>query len=115
MWPNPFLNNQPYFTSSVKMKNEQSKIYIKVYPGASKNAVTGCKAGVWQIKVAAQPEKGKANEELVDFLADILDTSKSSLSIEKGLTSRNKVVAVDGVSPERLVVFLQCAAELPHD
>ena len=49
---------------------------------------------------AAPPLKGRANQALIAYLSDILKVSKSRLSIEKGLTSRRKVVSVQGMSEE---------------
>ena len=73
-------------------------ISIRVHPNATRNEVAGFSDGVWQVKVSAPPVKGKANRELVTFLAKVLDVSKSSLSIAKGHTSRNKVIAVEGLT-----------------
>ncbi len=49
------------------------------------------------VKIAAAPEKGKANKELIDFLSERLDVRKSSIQIVKGETSRNKVVSIEGL------------------
>ncbi len=59
--------------------------------------------GVLRIKVSAPPSKGKANRELIDFLSRLLGVSKVSLNIIKGHTSRNKVVAIDGLSREEVM------------
>jgi uncharacterized protein (TIGR00251 family) len=58
--------------------------------------------GVLYLRIAAPPVKGKANAALLAFLSDILGASKSRLSIEKGTTSRMKVVAIDGISQEEV-------------
>jgi len=49
-----------------------------------------------EASVTAPPVDNRANEQLVEFLADALGVSKSSLSIIKGGHSRNKVVEVSG-------------------
>lgn len=59
--------------------------------------------GVLQIKVAAPPVKGKANKELITFLSGVLGVSKSSLNLVKGQASRNKVVAVAGLSHDDII------------
>jgi uncharacterized protein (TIGR00251 family) len=48
-------------------------ITIKVIPRAPKKAIISYENG---IRLQAVPEKGKANEELIDFLTDVFDISK---------------------------------------
>jgi len=59
------------------------------------------------VKIAAPPVKGKANQELVRFLSDILGVAKSNITIEKGLTSRRKVVGIRGVTKEEVARELE--------
>jgi uncharacterized protein len=70
------------------------KIAVRVYPNAQKNEVVGFADGVLKLKIAAHPEKGKANKELIEFLSDKLEIRKSDISILKGETSHNKLVSV---------------------
>jgi uncharacterized protein (TIGR00251 family) len=56
-----------------------------------------------QVKIATPPEKGKANLELIDFLSHLLGVKKSSISILKGETGRNKLVAIEGFTPEEIL------------
>jgi uncharacterized protein (TIGR00251 family) len=76
---------------------------VKVHPGTSRNEITGFTGGVLQVKIAAPPEKGKANKELTDFLSRRLAVKKSSISITKGETGRNKLIAIKGLSPEEII------------
>jgi len=55
-----------------------------------------------RVKVAAPPVKGKANKELIAFLAQKLGLSKGDLTIIKGHTSRNKVMAIAGLTQEEI-------------
>jgi uncharacterized protein len=82
------------------MPENQTKVPVKVLPGSSKNEIMGLQNGVWRIKIAAPADKGKANKELIDFLSEVMDVKKVDLAILKGLTSHNKVIAVEGLSPE---------------
>jgi uncharacterized protein (TIGR00251 family) len=79
------------------MEKERARIAVQVQPSASQNKVVRYAEGVLHLKIAAPPVRGKANRELIAFLSDILGVSKSSISIEKGLTSRRKVVVVEGM------------------
>ena len=78
-------------------------ISVRVHPNATSNGVMGFNDGVWQVKVSAPPVKGKANRELITFLSKVLGVGKSSLGIAKGHTSRNKVIAVEGLTEEEVM------------
>jgi uncharacterized protein (TIGR00251 family) len=67
---------------------------IKVTPGASKNAILDVREGRLRVKIAAAPEDGKANTELVSFLAKTLAIAKKDVSIVHGEKSRLKTVAI---------------------
>jgi uncharacterized protein (TIGR00251 family) len=76
---------------------------IRVTPNAGRNEITGWRDGVLQVKIAAPPDKGKANKELIDFLSQALGVKKYAISIIKGQTSRNKVIAIEGTSREEII------------
>ena len=78
-------------------------ISLRVHPSAKRNEVAGVHDGVWQVRVSAPPVRGKANRELIAFLGEVLGVSKSSLSIVKGETSRNKVIAAEGLTQEQIM------------
>lgn len=78
------------------------KISVLVQPNAPRSRLTGFEGGIWQIKVAAPPLKGRANQELEIFLSQRLQVSKSAVSVVKGQTSRHKTVAVNGLSQEEV-------------
>jgi uncharacterized protein (TIGR00251 family) len=87
----------------VSVSKREAKILLRVYPGAARNEVAGFTDGVLRVKVSAPPVKGKANGELIAFLSKTLGVSKSSISIIKGHTSRNKLIAIDGLSQEEVL------------
>jgi uncharacterized protein (TIGR00251 family) len=87
----------------VSFSERQAKISLRVYPSAISNEVMGFADGVLRVKVSAPPVKGKANRELIAFLGQKLCTGKGSLTIIKGHTSRNKVIAIDGLSQEEVI------------
>ncbi len=76
---------------------------VKVVPRSSKTAVAGVLGGMLKIKLAAAPEKGKANESLVEFLADTLGVKKNAISIISGHTSPVKTIQITGTSTESLL------------
>ncbi len=80
------------------MSDKATIISIKVQPNAGRNEVVGLTNGVWRIKIAAPPDKGKANKELIGFLSDVLGQRKDHIDIVKGQTSHNKLVAVESLT-----------------
>jgi uncharacterized protein len=82
------------------MPEKNTRIAVKVTPNAGRNEVLGLTSGVWRIKIAAPPDKGKANRELIEFLSDLLGLRKDNIEIIKGQTSHNKLVLISGLSPE---------------
>jgi len=88
------------------MNEERAKLTIKVHPGASKNIITGYNDGIFTIKITTRPEKGKANESLIKFLSDLLGIAKGRIEIQKGTTSRNKVVSIRNLSTRNAISLL---------
>jgi uncharacterized protein (TIGR00251 family) len=84
--------------------NRQSaRLAIKVTPNAGRNEIVGLKEGVLYVKIAAPPDKGKANKELVDFLAGKLGIKKSAILIVKGQTSRHKSIVIEGMGGDEVL------------
>jgi len=73
---------------------------LLVTPGARRTEVAGQHGDRLKIRVAAAPEKGAANQELLAFLAARLQVPKSALRLASGAQSRAKVVEIAGLEPE---------------
>ena len=73
---------------------------IHAVPGARQTAVAGLHGDRLKVKVASPPEKGRANEELLAFLARSLKVPLKAVQLTSGATSRAKVVAVHDLSPD---------------
>jgi|WetSurMetagenome_2_1015567.scaffolds.fasta_scaffold44223_2 uncharacterized protein len=83
--------------------NNETLITLHVQPSARKNEVVGYDGSVIRLKIAAPPVEGKANREVIAFLSQRLDIKKGALTIRRGLTSRDKVIAVDGLSRDEVL------------
>ena len=68
-----------------------SRLTIRVIPNASKNEVVE-QGAVWKVRLAAPPVDGKANDELIRFLADYFDCAPSEITIMRGRSSKTKIV-----------------------
>lgn len=75
---------------------------MKVIPNASQDRIEGWKDGMLRIRLRAVPEKGKANEALVSFLAVALNLSKASIRIISGHAARIKRVSVEGLTEAQI-------------
>ena len=75
----------------------------KVVPGSSRTAVAGVLGDMVKVRVAAAPEKGKANQCLVAFLAKQLGVKKGAVEIVSGQTQPIKLVRVTGISAAELL------------
>ena len=73
-------------------------IVIHVQPGARKTEIVGLYGEAIKIKVAATPERGVANEALVEFLAKRLGLGKGAVKLVRGRTGRHKTIAVEGIN-----------------
>jgi uncharacterized protein (TIGR00251 family) len=83
-----------------------AKISVHVYPNATGNEITGLINGVLRVRISAPPAKGKANKELLAFLCQRLALNKDRIDIIKGHTTRNKIIAIDGMTKETALKLL---------
>ncbi len=71
----------------------------KIVPGSSSpTRICGLLDGMLKVKVSAAPEKGKANQCLLRFLAGHLGVKKNAVSIISGQSSPVKQIQVTGLS-----------------
>lgn len=76
------------------------KIALKVTPGARRNEILGWEddypqiGRVLRVKIAAPPVEGKANKEIVTFMAKTLGIPKSAVELLHGSTGRIKLIQV---------------------
>jgi hypothetical protein len=75
--------------------NKEVYLRIKVLPGAGKIAFLDSMAdGTIKIALSAQPEKGKANQELIKFLASEMGVRRYQVKIISGAGERIKLVKI---------------------
>lgn len=85
---------------------KQVTLPIKVVPKAHRNEIVGWENDELKVRLKAIPEKGKANDMLLRFLADELDVAPSQLELISGTTSRHKRVSLsDALLAPLLVRF----------
>lgn len=75
--------------------NKEIYLRVKVLPGAGQTAFLDKMADeTVKIAVAAAPEKGKANQELIKFLATELGVRKYQVKVLSGAAARTKLIKV---------------------
>lgn len=70
---------------------------VKISPNASQTKVEGWQGDTLKIRIAAPPDKGKANETLIELLAETYSIPKSRVQIISGHASRNKRIELKGL------------------
>ena len=74
-----------------------ARISVTVSPGASRSELVGRHGDGWRARIAAPPERGRANDALCKLLADALDVPSRSVQVVAGQSARMKVVEVEGL------------------
>ncbi|MDP2936239.1 MAG: DUF167 domain-containing protein [Dehalococcoidia bacterium] len=77
-------------------------VNVRVQPRAFHNEIIRQEGDIWWIRLAAPPVEGKANAALVTFLAEVLDLPRGQLTITRGLSGRQKAMAIEGMVGEEV-------------
>jgi len=86
------------------------RLLVILTPGASSNTIAGRHGDGWKVRVAAAPERGRANAALVALLAETLGVPPAAIRVAAGQTYRRKVVEIDGLGEEEAERRLDAAA-----
>lgn len=79
-----------------------ARVSVHVSPGAARTELVGRHGNGWRARVAAPPERGRANAALVALLAGALGVPRAAVVVVAGHTARRKVVEVAGVDAEEV-------------
>ena len=69
------------------------KVEVRVIPGAGKRALRRDAQGI-VIKLVSRAQEGKANRELVEYIADLFSLKKNDVQIVAGAKGRKKILAL---------------------
>ena len=70
---------------------------MKVQPRAKETALAEKLGDAYKLRLAAPPVDGKANEACIRFFAERFGVAPSAVRIVQGLSSRRKLIEVQGV------------------
>lgn len=91
------------FSEAVATHRDGATVAIYAQPRASRTAVVGLHDGMVKVALKAPPVDGKANAELIRFLASLVGVRKSAVQVVQGESSRRKLVLVEGTTIEALL------------
>jgi uncharacterized protein (TIGR00251 family) len=75
-------------------------IHLQAKPNARRSQLLPGPDGRWLVRLAAPPQDGQANAELISFLAELFGVSKRDVQLLSGHTAPFKKVEISGVSDE---------------
>jgi uncharacterized protein (TIGR00251 family) len=81
------------------MAKPSTRLRLRVSPGARRTELAGRHGDGWKVRVSAPPERGRANDAVLDLLAETVELPRRSLSIVSGQNGREKVILMEGIGP----------------
>ncbi len=88
----------------IKETDKGILVHIKISPNAKKNEIIKTSQET-KIKITAQPVDGKANKELIEFLAKTFKIPKTFIEIVKGDTSKEKSILFKTTDKEKILLL----------
>ncbi len=85
------------------------KLKLKIVPGASRTVIAGWLGDALKIRVAAPPEKNKANKAVIQLLARTLDLPPRDLQIVSGHTSPQKTIEIGSLEEKEALARIEAA------
>ena len=92
------------------MTGPSTRLKLRVVPGVGRPGIVGRHGDARKVRVAAAPERGKANEALLAELASVLHVSRGEIDLVAGHRSRDKVAVVRDVPEREIEARLEAAA-----
>jgi uncharacterized protein (TIGR00251 family) len=110
-----FISFTPLTTMSLLEISEDSArgtvtFSVRVQPRASKNEIVGPWAGALKVRLSAPAVENRANDALIEFLAELLNMPKSAVRIRSGKQNRTKHVVITGVTRQQVEGLIQSEA-----
>jgi uncharacterized protein (TIGR00251 family) len=83
-----------------------STLSVKVVPGSSRTRIAGRYGEGIKVQVSAAPERGKANDAVIDLLAQSLGLKPNQIELVSGHTQPRKVFRINGLDDAQLAAKL---------
>ncbi len=85
---------------------------VKAQAGSRKRGLIGVQAGALKVGVHQAPERGRANDAIVELLCEEIGCHRQQLTLLQGATSNQKKFLITGISADEL--RQRIAARLPE-
>jgi uncharacterized protein len=86
-----------------------TRLLLRVVPGASRAGIVGRHGEARKVRVTAPPERGSANEAVVEVLAAALGIQAREIRLVSGHLSRDKIVELTALAPDEAEARLASA------
>ena len=96
----------------MRVSSDEVTLEVTARPGASRCGIIGVTGDRLTIGVNSRPEKGKANDELIQYLAGEMRVPKSALMIVRGETARRKTIRIITHEPAKVASRLRQISKL---
>jgi uncharacterized protein len=90
----------------VQEREGAATFLVRVQPRASRDEIAGETEGALKVRLRAPAVEDRANEALVEFLAQLLKTPRSAVRILSGERSRTKRLEIRGVTRQQILALL---------
>lgn len=95
------------YPAYIREHQEGVTLTVKVIPNSSKNSIAPDAQGRLIVRLSAPPVEGKANKELVRFLAKKLGAPQSAVTILQGKSSKEKVLLIAGADTASVLQVIE--------
>lgn len=82
----------------IRKRGDRILLKVQVQTRASRDEVVGPHGDSLKVRITAAPVGGAANTQLLKFLAKKLKVTSNQIAIHSGTASRNKWIAIMGIS-----------------
>lgn len=92
---------EPHAALPQWLRAARSRVTIQIFakPGAARRKIIRAGPDALVVALRAPAERGEANQELIDFIAEVAGVPRSVVSIERGVGARHKLVAIETANP----------------
>lgn len=87
-------------TGPIRQDSDDVLVFVRAKPRASKSRVLAERDGELEVALKAPPIDGAANDELLQFVAKKVGVARSRVTLERGETSRHKVLRLRAATIE---------------
>jgi uncharacterized protein (TIGR00251 family) len=108
-WPGPAHSDEdhgvteslpmPPCLEAIRPRDGRLLVTCQVTPRARRDRVA-CERGKLRVWLQAPPVEGAANEALIELFARLLHLPRRRVTLERGVTARQKTLVVEGVSEQ---------------